>query len=87
MYKPGQAVYYVSDIGSRLSASRVPAKSKAQARKNWQGKDPIKVSGGTLLDDGQERGRLRSITPKAVDALCWRASLLSGCSMRSSRTG
>jgi hypothetical protein len=44
MCKPGQAVYYVSDMGSTFGYS---GSSESKARlKNWQGKDPIKVSGG-----------------------------------------
>ncbi len=42
--KPGQAVYYVSDMGSTFghnSASEKKARLDA-----WKGKDPIKVSGG-----------------------------------------
>lgn len=42
--KPGQAVFYVSDMGSTFGFS---SSSESKARlKNWQGKDPIKVSGG-----------------------------------------
>ena len=42
--KPGQAVYYVSDMGSTFGYS---SSSESKARlKNWQGKDPIMVSGG-----------------------------------------
>ena len=42
--KPGQAVYYVSDMGSTFGYS---SSSESKARlKTWQGKDPIKVSGG-----------------------------------------
>jgi hypothetical protein len=42
--EPGQAVYYVSDMGSTFGYS---SSSESKARlKNWEGKDPIKVSGG-----------------------------------------
>lgn len=42
--KEGQAVYYVSDMGSTFGYS---SSSESKARlKSWQGKDPIKVSGG-----------------------------------------
>ena len=42
--KPGQAVYYVSDMGSTWGHS---ASSESKARlERWKGKDPIKVSGG-----------------------------------------
>jgi hypothetical protein len=44
MCKPGRAVYYVSDMGSTFGYSSA-SESKARL-KNWQGKDPIKVSGG-----------------------------------------
>jgi hypothetical protein len=44
MCKPGQAVYYVSDMGSTFGYS---SSSESKARlKNWEGKDPIKVNGG-----------------------------------------
>ncbi|HEV7682462.1 MAG TPA: hypothetical protein VGO68_10105 [Pyrinomonadaceae bacterium] len=42
--KPGQAVFYVSDMGSTFGFS---SSSESKARlKAWQGKNPIKVSGG-----------------------------------------
>ena len=42
--KEGQAAYYVSDMGSTFGYS---SSSESKARlKSWQGKDPIKVSGG-----------------------------------------
>jgi hypothetical protein len=42
--KPGQAVYYVSDMGSTFGYSSA---SEKKARLDaWKGKDPIKVSGG-----------------------------------------
>lgn len=42
--KSGQAVYYVSDMGSTFGYSSA-SENKARL-KNWQGKDPIKVNGG-----------------------------------------
>jgi hypothetical protein len=42
--KPGQAVYYVSDMGSTFGYSSA-SENKARL-KNWKGKDPIKVKGG-----------------------------------------
>ena len=42
--KPGQAVYYVSDMGSTFGYSSASEKKARLA--NWKGKDPIKVSGG-----------------------------------------
>lgn len=61
--KPGQAVYYVSDMGSTWGFS-ASSESKARLDK-WKGKDPIKVSGGRCtstaksLNNGQvsEEGR------------------------------
>jgi len=44
MCKPGQAVYYVSDMGSTFGYSS-SSESKARLR-TWKGKDPIKVRGG-----------------------------------------
>ncbi len=42
--KPGQAVFYVSDMGSTWGHS---SSSESKARlERWKGKDPIKVSGG-----------------------------------------
>jgi hypothetical protein len=42
--KPGQAVYYVSDMGSTFGHNNA---SEKKARLDaWKGKDPIKVSGG-----------------------------------------
>jgi hypothetical protein len=42
--KPGQAVYYVSDMGSTFGYN---SSSEKKARLDiWKGKDPIKVSGG-----------------------------------------
>jgi len=41
--KPGEAVYYVSDMGSTFGHSSA-SENKARLA-NWKGKDPIKVSG------------------------------------------
>jgi hypothetical protein len=43
--KPGQAVYYVGDMGSTFGYSSA-SENKARL-KVWSGKDPIKVSGGS----------------------------------------
>jgi hypothetical protein len=42
--EPGQAVYYVSDMGSTFGYSSASEKKARLAE--WKGKDPIKVSGG-----------------------------------------
>ena len=42
--KPGAAVYYVSDMGSTFGYASASEKKATLAE--WQGKDPIKVSGG-----------------------------------------
>jgi len=42
--KPGQAVYYISDMGSTFGHSSASEKKATLA--GWKGKDPIKVSGG-----------------------------------------
>ena len=42
--KPGEAVFYVSDMGSTWGFSSASEKKATLA--NWRGKDPIKVSGG-----------------------------------------
>lgn len=44
MCKPGQAVYYVSDMGSTFGYSSASEKKATLAQ--WKGKDPIKISGG-----------------------------------------
>src|SRR5882672_1594189 len=52
--KPGQAVYYVSDMGSTFgynSASEKKARLDA-----WKGKDPIKVSGGRCTTTAKSVG-------------------------------
>ncbi|MGH9927610.1 MAG: hypothetical protein ACREA9_00130 [Pyrinomonadaceae bacterium] len=52
--KPGQAVYYVSDMGSTFGYS---SSSESKARlKTWQGKDPIKVSGGRCTTTAKSVG-------------------------------
>jgi hypothetical protein len=52
--KPGQAVYYVSDMGSTFGYS---ASSESKARlSNWKGKDPIKVSGGRCTTTAKSVG-------------------------------
>jgi hypothetical protein len=54
MCKPGQAVYYVSDMGSTFGYS---GSSENKARlKSWQGKDPIKVSGGRCTTTAKSVG-------------------------------
>lgn len=44
MCKPGQAVFYVGDMGSTFGYSSASEKKAKLA--TWRGKDPIKVSGG-----------------------------------------
>ena len=52
--EPGQAVYYVSDMGSTFGHS---SSSESKARlKTWQGKDPIKVSGGRCTTTAKSVG-------------------------------
>ena len=52
--KPGQAVYYVSDMGSTWGYS---SSSENKARlKGWSGKDPIKVSGGRCTTTAKSVG-------------------------------
>jgi hypothetical protein len=43
--KPGQAVYYIGDMGSTFGHSS--ASEKKARLEAWRGRDPIKVSGGT----------------------------------------
>ena len=52
--KPGQAVFYVSDMGSTFGYSSA-SENKARL-KNWQGKDPIKVSGGRCTTTAKSVG-------------------------------
>src|SRR6266550_2104931 len=52
--EPGQAVYYVSDMGSTFGYS---AASEKKARlEGWRGKDPIKVSGGRCTTTAKSVG-------------------------------
>ena len=52
--KSGQAVFYVSDMGSTFGFS---SSSESKARlKAWQGKDPIKVSGGRCTTTAKSIG-------------------------------
>jgi hypothetical protein len=52
--KPGQAVFYVSDMGSTWGYS-ASSESKARLEK-WRGKDPIKVSGGRCTTTAKSIG-------------------------------
>jgi hypothetical protein len=52
--KPGQAVFYVSDMGSTFGYS---SSSESKARLDrWKGKDPIKVSGGRCTTTAKSVG-------------------------------
>jgi hypothetical protein len=51
---PGQAVYYVSDMGSTFGYSSA-SESKARLD-NWRKKDPIKVSGGQCTANAKSVG-------------------------------
>jgi len=52
--KPGQAIFYVSDMGSTFGFS---ASSESKARlANWKKKDPIKVSGGQCTSTAKSIG-------------------------------
>jgi hypothetical protein len=52
--EPGQAVYYVSDMGSTFGFS---SSSESKARlDNWRKKDPIKVSGGRCTANAKSIG-------------------------------
>ena len=52
--KPGQAVFYVGDMGSTWGFS---SSSENKARlKGWQGKEPIKVSGGQCTTTAKSVG-------------------------------
>ncbi|MEK6280719.1 MAG: hypothetical protein AABN95_10235 [Acidobacteriota bacterium] len=52
--KPGQAVYYVSDMGSTWGFS---SSSESKARlERWRGKDPIKASGGRCTTTAKSVG-------------------------------
>ena len=52
--EPGQAVYYVSDMGSTFGYSSA-SESKARLD-NWRKKDPIKVSGGRCTANAKSVG-------------------------------
>ena len=52
--KPGQVVYYVSDMGSTFGHSS--ASEKKARLEAWRGKDPIKVSGGTCTTSAKGVG-------------------------------
>jgi hypothetical protein len=54
MCKPGQAVFYVSDMGSTFGYSS--ASEKKARLENWKGKDPIKVSGGRCTTTAKSVG-------------------------------
>jgi hypothetical protein len=51
---PGQAVFYVSDAGSTFGYSS--ASEKKATLSTWQGKDPIKVSGGHCTSTAKSIG-------------------------------
>ncbi|HKR00634.1 MAG TPA: hypothetical protein VJT09_08170 [Pyrinomonadaceae bacterium] len=52
--KPGQAVFYVSDMGSTFGYSA--SSEKKATLKAWSGKDPIKVSGGRCMTTAKSVG-------------------------------
>ena len=52
--EPGQAVFYVSDMGSTFGFSSA-SESKARLD-NWKKKDPIKVSGGKCMANAKSVG-------------------------------
>jgi len=52
--EPGQAVFYVSDMGSTFGFSSASEKKATLA--NWRGKDPIKVSGGKCTTTAKSIG-------------------------------
>ncbi|HEY0408614.1 MAG TPA: hypothetical protein VGC89_22960 [Pyrinomonadaceae bacterium] len=52
--KPGQAVFYVSDMGSTFGYSASSEKKATLAA--WRGKDPIKVSGGRCSSTAKSIG-------------------------------
>ncbi|HKP38786.1 MAG TPA: hypothetical protein VJT71_18155 [Pyrinomonadaceae bacterium] len=52
--KPGQAVFYVSDMGSTFGYSS--ASEKKATLNGWKGKDPIKVSGGSCSSTAKSVG-------------------------------
>ncbi|HEY0545118.1 MAG TPA: hypothetical protein VGC91_06945 [Pyrinomonadaceae bacterium] len=52
--EPGQAVYYVSDMGSTFGYSSASEKKARLAA--WKGKDPIRVSGGRCTANAKSVG-------------------------------
>lgn len=52
--EPGEAVFYVSDMGSTFGFSSASEKKATLA--NWQKKDPIKVSGGSCTTTAKSVG-------------------------------
>jgi hypothetical protein len=52
--KPGEAIFYVSDMGSTFGFSS--ASEKKATLENWRKKDPIKVSGGTCTSTAKSIG-------------------------------
>jgi hypothetical protein len=52
--EPGQAVYYISDMGSTFGHSS--ASEKKATLNVWRGKDPIRVSGGTCTTTAKSVG-------------------------------
>lgn len=52
--KPGQAVFYVSDMGSTWGYSS--SSEKKATLRGWSGKDPIKVSGGRCTTTAKSVG-------------------------------
>jgi hypothetical protein len=54
MCKPGEAIFYVSDMGSTFGYSS--ASEKKATLSGWSGKDPIKVSGGRCTTTAKSVG-------------------------------
>jgi hypothetical protein len=52
--EPGQAIFYVSDMGSTFGYSSASEKKATLA--GWRGKDPIKVSGGNCTTTAKSVG-------------------------------
>jgi hypothetical protein len=55
--EPGQAIFYVSDMGSTFGFSS--ASEKKATLENWKKKDPIKVSGGSCTTTAKSVGDAR----------------------------
>ena len=55
--KPGEAVFYVSDMGSTFGFSS--SSEKKVRLSGWRGKDPIKVSGGSCSSTAKSIGDAR----------------------------